>query len=148
MKAAWTSETLAWRYNPEDLDLNIGPRTSPWRWWQHWPLKRWCPTTTIHDVITQKTWTSVFGSCTSPWRWRRHGRLKRWYTLHGVTSHKTSTWILDRAIHPEDGSSLDLWNLGILPQHYTASQPRKPLFEVQLNLLTVLRIMSSGGFQY
>jgi hypothetical protein len=26
----------------------------------------------------------------------------------------------------EDGGSLDLWNIGILPQHYTMSQPRGP----------------------
>jgi len=25
-------------------------------------------------------------------------------------------------LHPEDGCSMDLWNAGILPQHYTASQ--------------------------
>jgi hypothetical protein len=24
------------------------------------------------------------------------------------------------------GGSLDLWNVGILPQHYTSSQPRRP----------------------
>jgi hypothetical protein len=24
----------------------------------------------------------------------------------------------------EDGGNTDLWNVGILPQHYTASQPR------------------------
>jgi len=28
--------------------------------------------------------------------------------------------------HPEDGGSMDLWNFGILPQHHTASQPRRP----------------------
>jgi hypothetical protein len=26
----------------------------------------------------------------------------------------------------EDGGSMDLWNTGILPQHYKASQPRRP----------------------
>jgi len=33
-------------------------------------------------------------------------------------------------LHPEDGCSMDLWNVGILPQHYTASQPRRPRVEV------------------
>jgi hypothetical protein len=33
-------------------------------------------------------------------------------------------------LHPEDGGSMDLWIVGILPQHYTASQPRKPRLEV------------------
>jgi hypothetical protein len=27
-------------------------------------------------------------------------------------------WLL-----PEDGGSMNVWNFGILPQHYTASQP-------------------------
>jgi len=30
------------------------------------------------------------------------------------------------SLHPEDGGSMDLWNDGSLPQHYTASQPRRP----------------------
>jgi hypothetical protein len=28
-------------------------------------------------------------------------------------------------LHPEDGGSMDLWNVGIIPQHYTESQPRR-----------------------
>jgi len=37
-------------------------------------------------------------------------------------------WLLTLTLtfHPEDCSSMDLWNYGILPQHYTASQPRRP----------------------
>jgi len=31
--------------------------------------------------------------------------------------------------HPEDEDSTDRWNVGILPQHHTASQPRKPRHE-------------------
>jgi len=31
--------------------------------------------------------------------------------------------------HPEDGGSMDLWNVGILPQHYTVSQLRRPRLE-------------------
>jgi len=30
---------------------------------------------------------------------------------------------------PEYTSSMDLWNVGILPQHYTASQTRRSRFE-------------------
>jgi hypothetical protein len=30
---------------------------------------------------------------------------------------------------PEDGGTMDLWNVGILPQHYTASQLRRPGLE-------------------
>jgi len=36
-------------------------RVSPWRWRWYGPLKRWYPTTTLHDVTTQKmeaAWTS------------------------------------------------------------------------------------------
>jgi len=29
---------------------------------------------------------------------------------------------------PEDRGSMVLWNVGIPPQHYTASQPRRPRF--------------------
>jgi len=29
-------------------------------------------------------------------------------------------------LHPEDGGSMDLWNVGILPRHYTESQPKRP----------------------
>jgi hypothetical protein len=29
----------------------------PWRWRQHGPLKRWCPTITLYGVTTQKTST-------------------------------------------------------------------------------------------
>jgi len=31
--------------------------------------------------------------------------------------------------NPEDGGSMDLWNVGILPQHYTGSQLWRPRFE-------------------
>jgi len=52
-----------------------------------------------------------------PWRWRQRRPLKLWYLtikLHVVRNQKT-----------EDGGSMDLWNVGILSQHYTASQPWK-----------------------
>jgi hypothetical protein len=32
-------------------------------------------------------------------------------------------------LHPEDGGSMHLRNVGILPQHHTASQPRRPLLK-------------------
>jgi hypothetical protein len=57
---------------------------------------------------------------------RQHGPLKRRYpttTLHGVTTQKP------RLKSSLDGGSMDLWNVGILPQHYTASQPRRPRLE-------------------
>jgi hypothetical protein len=33
----------------------------------------------------------------------------------------------DLYLPTEDGGSMDLRNVGILPQHYTTSQPRRPL---------------------
>jgi len=30
-------------------------------------------------------------------------------------------WLWFRPLHPEDGGSMGLWNIGTLPQHYTAS---------------------------
>jgi hypothetical protein len=33
------------------------------------------------------------------------------------------------SLHPECGGSMGLWNVGILPQHYTASQSRRPRLE-------------------
>jgi hypothetical protein len=59
---------------------------------------------------------------TSPWRWGQHGPLKLWYP--------TTT------LHPEDGGSMDLWNVGILPRHYTVSQPRTRIFTVKTSELT------------
>jgi hypothetical protein len=29
----------------------------------------------------------------------------------------------------EDGGGMDFWNVSFLPQHYTASQPRRPRFK-------------------
>jgi len=33
-------------------------------------------------------------------------------------------------LHPECGGSMELWNVGILPQDYTASQPKSFCFVV------------------
>jgi len=34
-------------------------------------------------------------------------------------------------LHAEDGGIMDLRNAGILPQHYTASQPRRPRLDTR-----------------
>jgi hypothetical protein len=41
-------------------------RTSPWRWWQHDPPKRWYPTATLHGVTTHKTSTRKRVTLLSP----------------------------------------------------------------------------------
>jgi hypothetical protein len=70
-----------------------------WRWRQHAPLKRRYPTTTIQGVTTLK----MEAACTFETSVSYHNNTRR---------HNT-----------EDGGSMHLWNVGILPQHYTASQP-------------------------
>jgi hypothetical protein len=35
--------------------------------------------------------------------------------------------LYDATLHPEDGGSMILRNVGILPHHYKISQPRRPL---------------------
>jgi len=46
-------------------------------------------------------------------------------------------FLLHWPLHPEDGSSINLWNDGILPQYYTESQPRRPqLLQTTYHLYT------------
>jgi len=43
-----------------------------------------------------------------------------------------------RGLHPEDGGSMDLWNVCVLPQHYTTSEPRR--LRLEPSLMWELRI--------
>jgi hypothetical protein len=72
----------------------------------------------------------------SPWTWMQHGSPKRRYptaTLYGVTLKMEAAWTSKTLVsyrnsiwhHPEDGGSMDLRNVGILPQHCTASLSRR-----------------------
>jgi len=72
---------------------------------QHGPLKRWYPTTTLHGVTTRK--------------------MEAAQTSETLVSYYSTT----RSHNPEDGGSMDLWNAANLPQHYTASQARRPWLE-------------------
>jgi hypothetical protein len=72
--------------------------TSPWKWRQHDPPKRWYLITSLHGVITQKTttWISIQAPIASPWRRRQHDPPKRWYlitSLHADITQKNITWI-------------------------------------------------------
>jgi len=76
---------------PRRRGLGTQHITSPWRWREHGPLKRRYPTSTPHDVTTQKamTWDSTY-----------HFTLKMegaWTTETSVSYHKTT-----RHYNPED----------------------------------------------
>jgi hypothetical protein len=80
-------------------------------------LKRLYPTTTLHSVTTLKmeaAWPSetlVFYHNTTT--------QSRWTSETSVSYHNTT-----RRQNPENGGSMAFRNVDILPQHYTASQPR------------------------
>jgi hypothetical protein len=44
--------------------------------------------------------------------------------------HVSNLWVI--SLHPEDGGQIVLRNVGILPQHYAASKPRRPRLESSL----------------
>jgi hypothetical protein len=66
--------------------------------------------------------------CLKIWSWVQEGLNTTTYWLT-VSCELTLTLDIFMAVEDSNrggGSSMDLWNVGILPQHYTASQP-KPL---------------------
>jgi hypothetical protein len=57
------------------------------------------------------------------------------YNINGLHNPED----LDLTLHPEDGGSMDPWNIGILPQYYTASQPRRPrIYTLKMEIFMIL----------
>jgi len=56
--------------------------------------------------------------------------LRELRKLRKVSSRGPLAWLWCRVVHTEDGGRMGLRNVGIQPQHYTASQPRRPRLEI------------------
>jgi hypothetical protein len=75
--------------------------------WSSRTLVSYHSNTWRHNIKTEAVWTS-----------------ETMVFYHNTTLRHNPGW-------SEDGGSMDLWNVGIVPQHYTASEPRRPRYEYE-----------------
>jgi hypothetical protein len=67
--------------------------------------------------------------------WRQHGTSETSVPYQNIT----------RGHNPQDGGSMDLWNVGILPHHYTGSRPRRLKKEAAWTSETSISYITTGG---
>jgi hypothetical protein len=79
------------------------------------------------------------------WRWMISFTARPLYT-QGKSTWYALIWRL-KYLYPEDGCTVVLRNFGIITQHYTASQPRRPRLEYTL-LLGFTRITKIQAGRY
>jgi len=119
-----------------EFDLNLKPeqtnRRKPWSW--YWLI--------ISYILNLLIFLWVYLYKESLWMYIRRNQHQIYNLTVAVCDviQVEVIWVLTsfsvlvrcqrfRGPCPEDGGSMDLWNFDILPQHDTASEPRRPRLE-------------------
>jgi len=72
LKPCCTFKTIHLLFSEDDIRTYIYaffpiPATSPWRWRQHGPLKRWYPAAALHGVTTRPPWKPQISQQGASW---------------------------------------------------------------------------------
>jgi len=99
------------------LCMKLYPNSNPWKWiyYLQFPFKNLIINLTVVSFFTTWFYTSAIKLNKSWWS-------KIWNFQDGADSHQ--------GLHPEDKGSRVLYSIGILPQHYTASQLKSPWLDL------------------